>query len=129
MSQVAFHLDAPDKAGYTCRLLRKAAGLGTKVLVTGERIELDQLDGTLWCFAPREFVPHCRSDAPAEVLQRSAVILASPGLPQALEMTVLVHLGGPLAIDLERFEKVIEVVGQGEQERAEARVRWKQYAM
>jgi DNA polymerase-3 subunit chi len=81
MSQVAFHLDAPDKAVYTCRLLRKAAGLGTKVLVTGERIELDQLDGTLWCFAPREFVPHCRSDAPAEVLQRSAVILASPGLP------------------------------------------------
>ena len=44
-------------------------------------------------------------------------------------MTVLVHLGGPLAIDLERFEIVIEVVGQGEQERAEARVRWKQYAV
>ena len=105
MSQVVFHLDAPDRAGYTCRLLRKAASLGTKVLVTGERIELDQLDGTLWCFAPREFVPHCRSDAPAEVLQRSAVILASPGLPQALDMTVLVHLSGPLEMEWGWFEK------------------------
>jgi DNA polymerase IIIc chi subunit len=45
-------------------------------------------------------------------------------------MSVLVHLGGPLAIDLERFEKVIEVVGQGRAGSApRARVRWKQYAV
>jgi DNA polymerase-3 subunit chi len=128
MTQVAFHLDAPDKAAYTCRLLRKAVSVGTRVLVTGDGRELEHLDSALWCFAPREFVPHCRTDAPAQVLSRSAIVLASPVIPDVMNMTALVHLGGAMAVDMGRFEKVIEVVGQGEQDRAEARARWKQYA-
>ena len=42
--------------------------------------------------------------------------------------TVQVHLGGPMNNSLESLERVIEVIGQGEAERIEARNRWKQYA-
>ena len=127
MSQVAFHVNAPDRMAYACRLLRKASGQGARVVVTGAPEELDRLDLALWTFAALEFVPHCRGDAPREMLAASPILLAVVGqnLPQA---PVLVHLGGPAPSEIGRFEKVIEIVGQAEPDRQEARRRWKQYA-
>ena len=127
MTSVAFHFNAPDKTTYTCRLLRKAAGSGARVIVTGDPEELDRLDVALWTFSALEFVPHCRGDAPASMVQASPVVLAGSNgqVPQA---AVLVHLGGPPPDGIERFEKVIEVVGQDVPDRQEARQRWKFYA-
>lgn len=127
MSQVTFHVNAPDKTAYACRLLRKASGQGARVVVTGEPEELDRLDLALWTFAALEFVPHCRGDAPRGMLAASSIVLAAAGqsLPKA---AVLVHLGGPVSTEIGRFEKIIEIVGQGEPDRLDARLRWKQYA-
>lgn len=127
MSQVVFHFNAPDKTAYACRLLRKAAGQGARVVVTGEADELDRLDHALWTFSAAEFLAHCRADAPATMLQASSVVLSGIGeaIPRA---PVLVHLGGPTPPDLGQFEKIVEIVGQGESDRHEARLRWKQYA-
>ena len=58
MTEVAFHFNAPQKLAYACRLLRKAAASGAKVVVTGEPQLLRELDVALWTFAPLEFVPH-----------------------------------------------------------------------
>jgi DNA polymerase-3 subunit chi len=127
MSQVAFHFNAPDKTVYACRLLRKATGQGAKVVVTGHADELDRLDHALWTFGAVEFLPHCRGDASNAMIQASPVILSGFGaaVPEA---SVLVHLGGPISTDTGKFEKIIEIVGQGEGDRQEARLRWKQYA-
>ena len=127
MSQVTFHVNAPDKMAYACRLLRKAAGQGARVVVTGEPEELDRLDLALWTFAALEFLPHCRSHATPEMLQASPVVLAQGDqhLPQA---PVLVHLGGPAPMEPGSFEKIIEIVGPGDSDRRDARHRWKQYA-
>lgn len=127
MTQVAFHVNAPDPTVYTCRLLRKAASLGAKVMVTGEPDHIDRLDVALWTFAALEFIPHCKDSAPAHVLQASPIVLA--GAQQTVPgATVLLHLGGPAPHNLSQFEKIIEVVGQGAQEIREARQRWKLYA-
>lgn len=126
MSQVTFHVDAPDKTAYACRLLRKAVQQGAKVLVTGEPLELDRLDVALWTFAAREFVPHCRADASQRMVQASPIVLAYDH-PQAPGANVLVHLGGAAQDDVQQFEKVIEVVGQDPHERQEARQRWRSY--
>lgn len=128
MTAVAFHVNAPDKVAYACRLLRKAASAGSRVLVTGEPALLARLDSDLWAFSALDFVPHCRSDAPAELVQRSPVVLASPGHQATQGLTVRVHLGGPMDASLDGFERVIEVVGQDEQERGDARARWRQYS-
>lgn len=128
MTEVAFHFNAPDKLGYACRLLRKAVGKGSKVVVTGEPALLRDLDVALWTFAPLEFIPHCaiEGSAPA-VLAASPVVLADS--PRAApHHEVLVNLGRALPEGFERFERLIEVVTVDEADRALARQRWRHYA-
>lgn len=128
MTQVVFHVNAPDPAAYTCRLLRKAAAQGARVMVTGAPDDLERMDAALWTFSAHDFVAHCRADAPHAMLRASPVVLARVDQSMPADVKVLVHLGGPPPDGLERFDKVIEVVGREPHERAAARQRWKQYA-
>ena len=128
MTEVAFHFNVPDKLGYACRLLRKAAGSGAKVVVTGEADLLRALDTELWTFSALEFLPHCHAaTADAQVLAASPIVLADA--PRATpHQEVLVNLGGRIPEGFERFERLIELVSQDEGDRQQARVRWKHYA-
>lgn len=128
MTEVAFHFNVPDKLGYACRLLRKATATGAKVVVTGETEVLRSLDTELWTFAPLEFVAHCHAAAANEqVLAASPVVLADA--PRAApHQEVLVNLGARVPEGFERFERLIEVVTQDDEDRQRARARWKHYA-
>lgn len=128
MTEVAFHFNVPEKLAYACRLLRKAAGMGSRVVVTGEPELLRALDTELWTFSALEFVPHCHAgSADGQVLAASPVVLAdSPrGTPHH---DVLVNLGGRVPEGFERFERLIELVTPEEGDRQQARTRWKHYA-
>ena len=120
MTEVAFHFNAPDKLGYACRLLRKAVGTGARVMVTGEAATLRELDVALWTFAPLEFLPHCDGQATPATLAASPVVLAE-SVRSAPHQQVLVNLGGTVPEGFERFERLIEVVTEQEQDRLEAR--------
>jgi DNA polymerase III subunit chi len=128
MTDVEFHFNAPQKVGYACRLLRKAVAKGARVAVTGESGTLMDLDMALWTFSPLEFVPHCRQDvsSPA-VLAASPVVLAASARASP-HHEVLVNLGEPVPEGFERFARLIEVVTQDEEDRQQARRRWKHYA-
>lgn len=128
MTEVAFHFNVPDKMGYACRLLRKAAGSGAKVVVTGEAELLRALDTELWTFSALEFLPHCHAaSADAQVLAASPIVLADA--PRAMpHQEVLVNLGTRIPEGFERFERLIEVVTQQDEDRQQARLRWKHYA-
>jgi DNA polymerase-3 subunit chi len=128
MTEVAFHFNVPDKLGYACRLLRKAHAAGSRVVVTGAPDDLRTLDVQLWTFAPAEFIPHCYLPAAdAAVVDASPVLLADAprGTPH---QEVLVNLGSGLPEGFERFERLIELVTQEEDDRQQARRRWKHYA-
>ena len=130
MTEIAFHFNAPNKLAYACRLLRKAVGSGAKVVVTGDEETLQALDTQLWTFSALEFLPHCRADSPLEQRMASPIVLAaqldaSETLPHH---QVLVNLGDGVAPGYERFERTIEVVTLDEQDRHNARLRWKHYA-
>lgn len=127
MTEVAFHFNAPDKLGYACRLLRKAVGTGARVMVTGDTGTLRELDLALWTFAPLEFLPHCDSEATPAALTASPVVLAE-SVRSAPHQQVLVNLGGAVPEGFERFERLIEVVTGEEDDRLDARIRWKHYA-
>jgi DNA polymerase-3 subunit chi len=126
MTEVAFHYNVADKMGYTCRLLRKAVGAGSRVVVAGDDDMLRDLDTVLWTFSPLDFVAHCRDDAPPAVLERSPVVLAQAPRT-APHHQVLVNLGHDVPEGFERFERLIEVVSGEQEDRLVGRRRWKHY--
>lgn len=126
VTEVAFHFNAPDRVAYSCRLLRKAAGSGAKVVVTGLPDTLQQLDHALWAFSPTDFVPHCLLESDARVVAASPVILAA-SIQAVPHKQVLLNLGAVIPDGFDRFERVIEVVGLDDEDRQRARGRWKQY--
>jgi DNA polymerase III subunit chi len=127
MTEIAFHFNAPDKLGYACRLLRKAVANGAKVVVTGDPGLLRELDVALWTFSALDFVPHCHATTATAVVEASPVVLADSARV-APHQQVLVNLGAAVPEGFERFERLIEVVTVQEDDRQQARQRWKHYA-
>lgn len=126
MTEITFHVRAPDKVGYACRLLRKAWNQGTQVVVTGDPDVLRDLDVSLWTFSALDFVPHCHG-ASGPMAARTPVVL-SEGLEQVPHHDVLVNLGAAVPEGFERFERLIEVVGTEGEDLQRGRARWKHYA-
>ena len=130
MTEVSFHFNAPDKLGYACRLLRKAFNAKAQVVVLANPTDLATLDAQLWTFSALEFIPHCHAQAQPELLQASPIVLTS-SLENSADLPhhqVLVNLDVDLPIGFEKFERVVEVVTLDEEERQQARRRWKHYA-
>ena len=126
LTEVAFHFNVPDKLGYACRLLRKAYAAGAPVGVIGAADALAALDTQLWSFSALDFIPHCTDRAPADILARSPIVLASDGarLPPA---PVMVHLGTEVPAGFEQCERLIELVGADDADRVSGRRRWRHY--
>jgi DNA polymerase-3 subunit chi len=128
VTEVAFHFNTPGKIGYACRLVRKAAATGARVVVTGDAATLRELDVALWTYSPLEFVAHCNVEGAApQVLAASPVVLATDSR-MAPHQEVLVNLGSPVPDGFERFDRLIEVVTTDDVDRLQARQRWKHYA-
>lgn len=127
MTEIAFHFNVSDKFLYACRLLRKAYISGAQVAVTAEPEVLGELDQWLWRFSPTEFVPHCRTADGAGLMASRSVLLVESAAA-CPHHGVLVNLGSQVPTEFEKFERFIEVVTQGSDERLAARVRWKHYA-
>ena len=127
MTEIAFHFGAPDKLAYACRLLRKAAGSGAKVMVVGDAATVSQLDADLWALSPIDFVPHCPDTAEASVQKRSTVVLTTGAAHGSAVRDVLVNLGNAVPNGFEVFNRLIEVVSTDEADRNLARRRWKFY--
>lgn len=127
MTDVAFHFNVPERLGYACRLLRKAVAAGSRVMVIAPADTLQMLDEKLWTFSATDFVPHCRADAPAQVRDQSPVVLAESAVDAPFQ-DILLNLGASVPEGYEAFARVIEVVTHDEDDRQQARVRWKSYA-
>lgn len=126
MTEVAFHLNVGDKREYACRLLRKAYLKGSRLLVLGDEPTIDALDQALWLMGQGEFVPHARDSDPVHVLRHSPILLSasdSDGFPAK----VLVNMGHVIPTAVDRFDRVIELVSGGGDDRQEARERWRHY--
>ncbi len=128
MTEVDFHFNAPDKVSHTCRLVRKAVATGAKVVVVADEALLSRLDAALWEFSPIEFIAHCRDDAAPDMLRRSPVILATDGRVTFAHQHVLINLGVGVPPGFERFERLIDIVTEGDDDRQAGRKRWRHYA-
>ena len=121
MTEVAFHFNVPDRLAYTCRLVRKAYAAGGRTVVVA-----------LWTFSALDFIPHCLASASADTVARTPVVLSTDALtalpPGQAPAQILVHLGDAVPQGFEQYQRLIELVGTAEDDRAHARQRWRHYA-
>ncbi len=125
MTQVDFHVGAPDKLGYAARLVRKAFGAGARLVVTAADDVLVQFDAKLWTFGQLEFVPHVMAES--ALAARTPVVLASDIDSAPPGHSVLLNLDWSVPEGFARFERLLEVVGDDEAERARGRERYRHY--
>ena len=128
MSAIEFHFGAPSKLDYACRLLRKAAGSGARVLVVANEETLQALDAGLWATSPTDFVAHCVATADAFVQQQCPVVLTTHIGHAAVQPEVLLNLSHEVPMGFDQFGRVIEVVSTDDADRDLARARWRSYA-
>ena len=128
MTQVDFYILTDEastaRALLACRLTEKAWKQGHRVYInTASPQQLADLDDLLWTFRAGSFIPH---GVYTESDTEEPVALGHASEP-AGHNDVLVNLSDEIPAYFSRFERVAELVGPDEQERAAARERYCYY--
>jgi DNA polymerase-3 subunit chi len=129
MTRVDFYIlkDMGDSARalFACRLTEKAVQQGHQVYINTESaMQLQQIDDLLWTFRAGSFLPHAVDDG--EDNGEQPVLLAHGREPQDSH-DVLVNLSNDVPPFFSRFNRVAELVGGDEAQRAGARNRYRFY--
>jgi len=129
MTRVDFYLlkDTGESARvlFTCRLTEKAVQQGHQVCINTESaMQLQQLDDLLWTFRAGSFLPHAVDDGKGH---DAAPVLLAHGREPTDSHDVLVNLSTDVPPFFSRFNRVAELVGSDEKQRAEARNRYRFY--
>ena len=125
MTRIDFYHYAEDKLAFACRLATKAFEQSSRLVVySPERPVLERFDSTLWSFQPTRFVPHCFAGAGAAA--ETPIILAdsADGLPHH---DVLLNLADEWPPFFSSFERLLEIVATGDDDKAHARARYAFY--
>lgn len=129
MTKIDFAINAPDKLHYVCRVARKKYMEGRPLVVYCARPQLlAELDRLLWSFSPLDFLPHCY--AHDKLAARTPIILTAEAseAPDALpHYELLVNLDAAQPPFFARFERLIELVGRDDEDKAAGRARYKFY--
>lgn len=125
MTQVFFYHGASDKIAAACALISGAWTKRKPLLVYApEKPVADSVDRILWTNAQLSFIPHCRADSP---LAAETPILIADRLIEIAQSERLMNLSHEIPPGYSRFQSLIEVVGQAEDERLAARERVRHY--
>lgn len=125
MTQVFFYHGASDRIAAACALLSGAYAKQKPMLVYATEPEVaSSVDRMLWTHPALSFVPHCRTDSP---LAAETPILITDTLDTIAQDERLMNLSREIPPGFSRFENLIEVVGQDEDDRSAARDRVKFY--
>jgi DNA polymerase III subunit chi len=129
MTRVDFYIlrdtGDPARALFACRLTEKAVQQGHQVYINTESaVQLQQLDDLLWTFRAGSFLPHAVDDGQDH--GASPVLLAHGREPRDCH-DVLVNLSNDVPPFFSRFNRVAELVGGDETQRAGARNRYRFY--
>ena len=125
MTQIDFYTHVEDKLKTACQLAAKAFAHGLKVTVwLADREAAQRFDRALWMTPAIGFVPHCAADDP--LAGETPVIVDCSG-ERLWNEEVLLNLRSEWPPFFSRFRRLIEIVGADEQDRAQARSRYRFY--
>jgi DNA polymerase-3 subunit chi len=109
----------------SCRLAEKAYKMGHTVFLHAEsEIQAHRLDEMLWTFRAGSFVPHARCEDRPD--PRPPVLIGS-GDPPFTPANLLITLSRTVPPFYERFERIAEIVDQGEENKRMGRERFRFY--
>lgn len=110
-----------------CRLAEKALKQGYKILILGQNSkQLHQLDEKLWTFKEDSFIPHEIINVDSSVHEHLNIALSTDASLNE-KANLLINLSGQVPANLNRFERIAEIVPAKKQERHQSRARFKAY--
>lgn len=125
MTSIDFYFNAEDRLQVACRLAAKAVAQKKRMLFHAPDATLAaEADRVLWTWPAIGFVPHCLAGDP---LAPDTPVLIGTGDETPPGCEVILNLGGGCPPHFERFDRLLEIVGAGEQERAAGRERYRFY--
>ncbi len=133
MTRVDFYVleDGADDARerFACRLAEKAWRLKHSVyLHAASPAAAQRLDGLLWTWSDGSFLPHVLQSPDLDPSLASATpVRIGAGEEPGFEAELLVNLDHQVPQFFSRFDRVAEIVGPGDPERASARDRFRFY--
>lgn len=130
MTRVDFYTGSTDRLRTACQLSHKAMQNGVRVVISApDSAAIDALDKLLWHYPATAFIPHCRSDAeeagqiPVLSLSKWPVVLDS-GAGKFPHHDLLISLHQECVPFFSRFERVIEIITQDENDARLGRERY-----
>jgi DNA polymerase-3 subunit chi len=133
VTKVDFYTGSEDKLRTACQLSHKAMQNGLRVLLhTPDEATAEELDKLFWHYPATAFIPHCRSheaaanDVPDLSLSKCPVVIGHDAdeLPNC---ELLISLHSVTLPFFSRFDRVIEIVSQDEEDSRMGRERYKFY--
>jgi DNA polymerase-3 subunit chi len=87
------------------------------------------LNQSLWQLAATDFVSHCLITDSPERVSRSSIVMAEDwtALRQLPKLDVYLNLNHSVPSNLNQLARLIEVVGPEDEDKVNARQRWKHY--
>ncbi|MDV6345423.1 DNA polymerase III subunit chi [Nitrosomonas sp. Is37] len=128
MAQIDFYSGASDKLLVACRLSEKVIQQALKIMIYIPDLSLlNRFDKLLWTFSPTSFIPHCHVGD--RVVNVTPVILigSSEEIQQIVPYEVLLNLHDEVPLIYDRFQRVIEIVGNTPEDKVVARKRYRFY--
>lgn len=125
MTRIDFYSNAESKLQVACRLLAQAALEQSKVVVyASDQHSARNFDKLLWTYQAIGFVPHCLATDPLSA--ETPVVIAYED-SEHVHYRVLLNLHSDSPPSFSRFERLIEIVGQDDEDRQRARGRFRFY--
>lgn len=125
MTKVDFYTGSPDKLRTACQLSHKAMQNGLRVIIYApDAATEDALDTLLWQYPATAFIPHCRSQAPNA---ENMPVLIGRNDPPFPHHQLLISLHSDCLPFFSQFERLIEIVGQNENDSLKGRQRYRFY--
>lgn len=130
MPTITFYTHVAELEHFACRLSKRAVAAGCRILLWSDSArQIEMLDQLLWSFEPESFLPH-EIWLPGTICPPEPSILLANGknLPSADSSLIVLNLSADLWSSVSPVpDRVLEIVGAGEQQLAEARHRFSAY--
>lgn len=126
MTRIDFHTNIADKLSYACRLARKAYSAGGKLVLLAEDAgQAARLNEALWTLSETDFLPHVMAGDP--LAAQTPIIVTDSDEAELPHGDMLVNLTRRAPANLDRFQRVFEIISTDEDDAAAGRKRYLAY--